>query len=74
MVWARRPFEDLARISSYPNDVTSVWLVQMGSKMDHKLGNAYKFVLLQKFSIAHQWFGHGGRLKIWPESPPTQMM
>ncbi|PLW32118.1 hypothetical protein PCASD_22896 [Puccinia coronata f. sp. avenae] len=22
----------------------------------------------------HEWFVHGGPLKIWPESPPTQMM
>jgi hypothetical protein len=46
MVWARRPFEDWARISSYSNDVTSVWLFQMGSKVNQKLGNGYIFLLL----------------------------
>jgi hypothetical protein len=33
----QQPFEDLAKISSYSNVVTSVWHVQMGSKVDQDL-------------------------------------
>jgi hypothetical protein len=46
MVWAGRLFEDLARIPSYSNDVTSVWLGQIGSKVYQKLVNGYNFLLL----------------------------
>jgi hypothetical protein len=65
----QQPFEDLAKISSYSNVVTSVWHVQMVSKVDHKLSNGYIFLLLQKVSIAHEWFTHSSRLKICPILP-----
>jgi hypothetical protein len=39
----QQPFEDLAKISSYSNAVTSVWHVQMGSKVDQKLSNGIEF-------------------------------
>jgi hypothetical protein len=43
-VYIQQLFEDLARISSYSNVVTSVWLAQMGSKVDQKLINGYNFL------------------------------
>jgi hypothetical protein len=64
-------FEDLAKISSYSHIVTSVWRVQMGSKVDQKLINGYSFLLLQKVSMDHGGFMCSSRLKIWPKSPPT---
>jgi hypothetical protein len=44
LVYIQQLFEDLARISSYSNVVTSVWLAQMGSKVDQKLINGYNFL------------------------------
>jgi hypothetical protein len=46
MVCGQPPFKDLATISSYSNDVTSVWLGQIGSQGYQKLGNGYNFFLL----------------------------
>jgi hypothetical protein len=46
MVCGQLLFKDLARISPYSNDVTSVWLGQIGSKVYQKLGNGYNFLLL----------------------------
>jgi hypothetical protein len=45
----QQPFEDLAKISSYSNVVTSVWNIQMGSKVDQKLSNGYKVLLYKNF-------------------------
>jgi hypothetical protein len=42
-------FEDLAKITSYSNVVTSVWHVQMGSKVDQKLTNGYISLLNKNF-------------------------
>jgi hypothetical protein len=41
MVYKQKLFEDLAKISSYSNVVTSVWHVQLGSKVDQTLTNGY---------------------------------
>jgi hypothetical protein len=49
MVYVQQPFEDLAKISSYSNFVTSVWHVQMGSKVDQKLINGYSSLLDKNF-------------------------
>jgi hypothetical protein len=43
-------FEDLAKISSYSNVVTSVWHVQMGYKVDQKLTNGYISLLYKNFT------------------------
>jgi hypothetical protein len=45
----QQPFEDLAKISSYSNVVTSVWHVQMGSKVDQKLIKGYISLLYENF-------------------------
>jgi DNA-binding helix-hairpin-helix protein with protein kinase domain len=49
MVHAQQLVEDLAKISSYSNVVTSVWHVQMGSKVSQKLSNGYSFLLYKNF-------------------------
>jgi hypothetical protein len=49
MVHAQQLFEDLAKISSYSNVVTSFWHVQMGSKVDQKLINGYSSLLYKNF-------------------------
>jgi hypothetical protein len=45
----QQPFEDLAKISSYSNIVTSVWHFKMGSKVDKKLINGYISLLYKNF-------------------------
>jgi hypothetical protein len=45
----QQPFEDLAKVSSYSNDVASVWHFQIGSKVDQKLSNGYSSLLYKNF-------------------------
>jgi hypothetical protein len=48
-VYVQQPFEDLAKISSYSNVVTYVWLVQMDSKVNQKLINEYNCLFHKNF-------------------------